>query len=126
VEFTKKMLFYTNVMRHLPLLIFLFIFLTGCCRNNGSEDPFVVARTYCDCLHAKLNKAADSSVNINECNPVYGSSRLINIYIENDKDKYSQYTLDSASRFFHQVHDIIDTLCYNKIDLGKIKRGRHA
>ena len=111
-------------MRYLPVLI-LFI-LTGCSKNRASEDPFIVAHKYCDCITAKLANANDSSVDINACNPIYGSSRLISILIENDKDKYSQSTLDSASRFFHQVHDIIDSLCYNKVDMRKVKRVRHV
>ena len=124
VESAEKILFYKNVMRYLAVLI-LFI-LTGCIKNPGLEDPFIVAHKYCDCLAAKLVNASDSSVEVNECNYIYDSSRLISILIENDKDKYSQSTLDSASRFFHQVHDIIDSLCYNKVDMRKVKRVRHV
>jgi hypothetical protein len=97
------------------------------CRQSAKpEDPALVTRLYCDCLAGKFKGAKDSSVNINECNAEFAKSRFMQIHLADDRNSFSQATLDSAEHFFIEVGDIIDTMCLNKIDRRKMRRYPHA
>ena len=102
------------------------LFFSNCRANPKPEDPIDISRIYCDCLNEKLINAKDSSVDINECNFLFSKSRFMRIHLQNDKSEYNKSTLDSASHFFHQVSEILDTMCFNKIDPKKIKRMPHV
>ncbi len=103
----------------------LIINLFSCCQVAVSEDPVQVAEFYCDCLTGKFKGAKDSFVNINECNAEFRRSRFMKIQMEDNKDSFSQATLDSAEWFFMEVGDIIDTMCLNKVDKRKMRRYPH-
>ena len=115
-------------MKHYILLLLLSAVQSNCKNNlNQKKDAFNVAKSYCDCINGQLTNAKDSSVNLNDCETlIFSKSRLLMIYTDFDnRDKYSQATLDSASKFAIQVRDIEDTLCYNKIDFKKVKKIPH-
>ena len=106
----------------------LLVMLQGCLtKTTNTENPNDVARSYCNCTDSELSNAKDSSVNLNDYEiKIYKESRLMTIYANfNDRGKYSKPTLDSASKFANDVLNIEDTLCYNKIDLKKIKKIPH-
>src|SRR5690349_11732059 len=91
------------------------------------ENPFDVAKLYCDCIEGQLINAKDSSVNLNDCEKTeLIKSRLMNIYMDyENREKYSHATIDSARKFAIQVRDIEDSLCYDKIDFKKVKKIPH-
>ena len=113
-------------MRYKLALVSFLILLNSCQNESNSEDPLIVSRAYCDCLNEKLANAKDSSVNINECNYVLFTSRFMNIHLSENRDAYGKSTLDSASKFFLQVRDITDTMCYDKINFKKVKKIRQV
>lgn len=108
------------------VILFFWDLLISCNRENKSENPYDVSRAYCNCVKDRLINAEDSSVNINECNPVFYSSRFMSIHLEENKEEYSQATLDSAMNFHYLVGNIIDTMCMDKIDSRKLKKIPHA
>ena len=113
-------------MKYIILFSLLILFLSCQTQVANEEDPFNVAKSYCDCLQGQLRNAEDSTVILTDCQNEYLKSRLMRIYTDFDnKDKYSEKTLDSASKFAIQVRDIEDTLCYNKIDFKKVKKIPH-
>lgn len=114
-------------MKYFILLIVLVISMASCTKKATTfEDAFLVAKSYCDCIAAQLVNAKDSSVDTNDCQRItFSHSRLLMIYADSDnRDKYSQSTLDSARRFAMLVSNIEDSLCRNTIDRRKIKRFR--
>jgi hypothetical protein len=107
--------------------LFLFtilIILIGCKRET--ESPFELAKKHCACLDEKLKTTPlDSLIDIGECErDLYPESRFMRIWMSENKQDYSQKTLDSASDFALKVRDIEDSLCYNKdtIDFKRVKK----
>jgi hypothetical protein len=105
--------------------LFLFtilIILIGCKRE--SESPLELAKKHCVCLDEKfMTTPLDSLIDIGECERyLYSESRFMRIWMAENKQDYSQITLDSASAFAMKVRDIEDSLCYNKIDFKRVKR----
>jgi hypothetical protein len=118
---------YLNYMKTINVLLTVLIITLFSCRQSVKpEDPVQTAKSYCGCLEDKFKGAKDSSVNINECNAEFAKSRFMKIHLGDNKDSFSQTTLDSAAHFFMEVGDIIDTMCLNKIDRIKIRRYPHA
>lgn len=111
-------------MKYFMLLSSLVALMVSCRGKTGSnENVFIVAKSYCDCIEAQLTNAKDSSVDTNDCQRItFSNSRLLMIYADFDnRDKYSQATVDSAEQFAMLVSNIEDSLCNNKIDRRKIK-----
>lgn len=109
----------------------ILIFVTGC-ENNMMEDPFTVAKSYCNCVEENMKVYKDSLINLNDCeNLIYSASRLMQIQMFSDADpiaankKYSFATLDSASKFSSEVIRIIDTMCFIEFDQNHIKKLPH-
>ncbi len=105
-------------------LLFLIVLLQSCFKNTGTiEDPHEIANAYCSCIKIQFLNAKDSSLNIKECeNKIYAKSRLLTIYLDfENRGNNSNQTRDSAIEFAVKVRNIEDTLCFNKIDIKKIK-----
>jgi hypothetical protein len=113
-------------MKSLNICFVLSILIVSCQVNKKPEDPRDLCRSFCNCVSDLLFEAEDSSVNISECNPVFYSSRFMTIHLDQDKENYSQETLDSANTFFLNVGDLIDSICLSKINSRKLKKIPHA
>jgi hypothetical protein len=121
------LLVHLSIMKFLNVPAALLIAGLFSCRPMiAPEEPLRVAKLYCNCLEDKLKGAKDSSVNINECNAVFAESRFMKIHLSDNRDSFSEAVLDSASIFFNDVGNIIDTMCLNKIDRRKVKKMPHA
>ena len=114
-------------MKYILINLLLTTLVISCHTESKSENPYEVSRAYCNCVMDRLLNAKDSSVNINECSPVFFySSRFMMIHQEQDYEKYSKATLDSAMNFYYLVGNIIDTMCLDKIDTKKLIKVPHA
>jgi hypothetical protein len=104
-------------------IVLISLFVIGC-KKSKSEDPFIAAHRFCDCINEKLK--SDNLVDLNECdNEVFKTSRLLTIYKVDDKSSYSQATIDSASNFAISYRNITDTMCLAKIPLARINKHKH-
>ena len=93
------------------------------CKTEKQENPYNVAKDYCNCLEHQLKITKDSNINIYDCEKtVFPKSRLMRIYMSSyDEQNGTSSTIDSARKFSLQVRNIIDTMCLNKLDREKIK-----
>jgi hypothetical protein len=108
-------------LNRLILFTILIIFI-GC--KQEIESPFELAKKHCVCLDEKFKTIPlDSLIDIGECErQLYPESRFMRIWLSENKQDYSQKTLDSASDFATKVRNIEDSLCFNKIDNKRIKK----
>jgi hypothetical protein len=103
----------------------LYILALVSCKREV-ESPYDLAKKYCSCIEQQFKNSSDSLIDINECGrAVYAQSRFMNIHVSENEDKYNEATLDSAFNFAIEVRNIEDTMCYNKIDLKKVKYFPH-
>jgi transcriptional regulator with PAS, ATPase and Fis domain len=90
------------------------------------ESPYNLAKKYCSCIEQQFKNSSDSLIDINECGrTTYAQSRFMNIQTSENRDIYNKTTLDSAFNFTIEVRNIEDTMCYNKIDMKRVKHFRH-
>jgi hypothetical protein len=84
---------------------------------------FKISKKHCACLDEKFKiTPLDSLIDIGECErELYPESRFMRIWMAENKQDYSQITLDSASAFAIKVRDMEDSLCYNTIDFKRVK-----
>jgi hypothetical protein len=121
----NKIASYIKLITLNKLFLFtIFTILISCKREI--ESPYELAKKYCACLDEKFKTTPkDSLIDIGECErQLYPESRFMRIWMAENKQDYSQMTLDSASVFAIKVRDIEDSLCYNerKIDFKRVKR----
>ena len=117
-------------MIYKAIVIVLFLVAIFGCNNTTQEDPFNVAKGYCNCVEEEMKKYKDSLIDIYGCEKkVFPESRLMKINMsfnaEPYQNKYSEMTLDSARKFSSKVLTIIDTMCINKFDPKRIKKLPH-
>lgn len=106
-------------------LIIVFVFS---CNKREIEDPFEVAKNYCNCVEEEMKAQKDSLINIYDCEKkVSAKSRLMSIYMASygEYSNYNQATKDSAEQFFLMFRNITDTMCFNKFDPKRIKKIPH-
>lgn len=113
-------------------IYFVSIIALFSCNKRKIEDPFEVAKSYCNCVEQEMNKNRDSLINIYDCEKkVFPHSRLMQIQMLFDAEpmvatkQYSIKTLDSANKFSSDVSRIIDTMCFLKFDPKRIKKIPH-
>jgi hypothetical protein len=100
------------------------LFLNGCIHTN--ENPYELSIQFCSCVKSQQKTGKDSLIDLNKCDKeILSKSRLLQIYMSEDKSAYSQSTLDSANDFALKVRDITDSMCIEKIDVNRIKKNPH-
>ena len=113
-------------------IYFVLIIALFSCNKRSLEDPFEVAKNYCNCVDEEMKKNKDSLINIYDCEKkIFPNSRLMQIEMFSDANpvsanrEYSFATLDSANKFSSKVISIIDTMCFLKFDQKRVKKIPH-
>ncbi len=116
-----------NMLKIIIYFLIILLYGTSCSNKKAIEDPFNVAKSYCNCVDEELKNSKDSLINIYDCEKkTFPNSRLMRIYLAYDEyNNYVESTIDSAKSFSLKVRDIIDTMCFNKIDPKRKKKIPH-
>ncbi len=114
------------MLKIINYLLIILLFLIACNNKKVVEDPMVIAKSYCTCIEEELKNSKDSSINIYDCEKkIFPSSRLMRIYLAfDDYSKYEKSTIDSAKSFSLEIRNIIDTMCFIKINKKLKEIGR--
>jgi hypothetical protein len=118
-----------RILTYYLLVCYLFC---GCTKKNV-EQPFDLAKNYCDCINNAIANHKDSLIDMEDCErEVLDKSRFMQIKAFYDRDPllagdtYSYATLDSAKDFCDKVFRSFDTMCYQKIDTKRFKKKPHT
>ena len=114
--------------------IFLYsIYILSCNSSKKDiENPLEFSRQLCSCLSLEYKKASVDSIGAENCSDsTVAKSRFLKIKMLYDSDPvsakkiYLNTTLDSAKKFYSDVLFILDSMCFNKLDLDSIKKKPH-